>query len=147
MYSSFFVKPIVDVRNLLRKSKLKDTQPRRMVLEALSKIKTPVSPYEIQKWLLKKNSELNVVTIYRILHALNSAHIVHRHPCSGHFALCTLPEQKGHHGFLHCHGCGLIMEFCSPALCTLEHGIAKKAGFEPESHMSEISGLCKRCTS
>ncbi len=144
---SFVSKPIVDTGELLKKSKLKDTQPRRMVLEALAKINMPVSPYGIQKWLLKKNTELNAVTIYRILHAFNSACIVHRHPCSGHFALCTLPEQKGHHGFLHCHSCGLTEEFCSPALCTLEHGIAKKAGFDLENHMNEISGLCKHCKS
>ncbi|MBP9773983.1 MAG: transcriptional repressor [Candidatus Peribacteraceae bacterium] len=132
---------------LLKNNQLRDTQPRRMVIAALEKNKKGSSPYDIQKWIAKKGNAINTVTVYRILEAFEKIGIVHKHPCSGQFTLCSLPHQKGHHGFLHCHSCGTIDEFCSEDLCKVENSIAKKARFTPSSHMSEIVGLCFACAS
>lgn len=126
---------------------LRDTQPRRLVLNALEKHKKAVTPHDLQVNLAAKKTDLNIVTLYRILEAFEKAHIVHKHPCNGAFSLCTIPAKKGHHGFLHCNSCNTVEEFSDEHLCHLEHGIAKKAGFAPHNHVSEIMGTCRSCQS
>jgi Fur family transcriptional regulator, ferric uptake regulator len=125
---------------------LKNTQPRRTVMQALSRIRKQVSAYDLQRWMASKGDAMNQVTVYRVLDAFEKAGIVHKHPCDGNFSLCSIPDRKGHHGFLHCHDCGHVEEFCSEALCNIEHGIARKAGFKPSSHVSEIVGACSACS-
>lgn len=125
---------------------LKDTQPRRMVLNMLYRTRVPASVQMIQKKILSTDQTINAVTIYRILDVFEKLHIVHRHPCNGCYSLCTLPDKKGHHGFLHCRSCDGIEEFASDDVCRVEHGIAKKSGFTPDAHVSEILGVCTSCS-
>jgi Fe2+ or Zn2+ uptake regulation protein len=130
---------------LLQKSGLKDTLPRRLVFGALQNIGKTVSPYDVQRWLMKKSKEVNIVTIYRVFEAFEKAHIVHRHPCNGHFSLCSIPDLKGHHGFLHCSDCDSITEFVDERLCAIENAISLEARFHPETHVSEVVGVCSSC--
>lgn len=132
---------------VLHGSGLRDTQPRRVVFQALQKLKKALTPHDLQRSLAAKKTDINIVTVYRVLEAFEKANIVHRHPCNGAFSLCTIPHQKGHHGFLHCNSCDKVEEFTDQSLCNLEHGIAKKAGFTPMDHVSEIIGRCKLCRS
>ena len=132
---------------LFAASGLRDTQPRRIVFQALQKQKKALTPHDLQVALAAKKTDLNIVTLYRILEAFEKANIVHKHPCNGAFSLCTIPAQKGHHGFMHCSECNVVEEFSDKELCHLEHGIAKKAGFAPHNHVSEIMGTCKSCRS
>gem|GEM_PF-685529 len=138
-------KPAFDT--LLKDHGLRDTQPRRMVLNALTKMKKPASPYDIQKWISKKGDAVNTVTVYRVLEALHDVSLVHRHPCNGNFSMCTIPGVKGHHAFLHCTSCDNTEECCDENLCKAENILAKGANFKPTSHVSEIVGLCHFCTS
>lgn len=124
---------------------LRDTQPRRLVIEALRRSLKPVSPYDVQKQIHKRGAAVNAVTVYRVLAAFEGLGLVHRHPCDGKYMLCSIPEEKGHHGFLHCHDCGRTEEFCEPKLCKLENAIAASAKFRPSSHVSEIVGTCRDC--
>lgn len=139
------MRKISDFTALLQSSHLRETQPRKLVLQALARATSPVTPYAIKRSLEAKDTALNVVTIYRILDAFESARIVHRHPRDGSFSLCALPKRGGHHGFLHCNECGAVTEFANDSLCAIEHGIARKAGFAPVDHISEIVGRCRSC--
>ena len=134
----------VDIHELLKTSGLRDTQSRRLVLEALATSSKPISQKEIHLWITKNGSTTNLVTVYRIVEALEKLSIVHRHPSSGGFVLCTMQEE-GHHGFLSCQECGMVEEFSDPSLCKEEDRIARKAGFTPKHHVSEIIGCCADC--
>ncbi len=126
---------------------LRDTQPRRMVVEAMQQLKKPVSPYDIQNWINTKGGTVSIVTVYRILAVLEELNLVHRHACSGLISLCSFSDPKGHHGFLHCHSCGSVEEFSDAALFRAEDAIAKRAKFKALKHVSEILGLCSSCVS
>lgn len=130
---------------LLKKHGLKDTQPRRLVLEALSRSKAPVSHYALRDKIVSSGKTIDTVTVYRTIETFEKIGLVHRHPCDGHVSLCTMPETPGHHGFLHCTSCKNVEEYCSEELCRKEHGIAKQSGFTPTSHISEIIGICRSC--
>ncbi len=137
----------VSLSELLRKRGLRDTGPRRLVIDMLRRSKKAMSPQDIHRRISAKGSAVNAVTIYRVLQLLTDLHIVHRHPCNGLYTLCSLPGIAGHHGFLHCTSCDGIEEFIDPTLCTLEDGIARKAKFRPSGHVSEITGTCSSCNS
>ena len=133
------------IRDLLRQHNLRDTQPRRMVIMALQHGKRAISASALQKRIAAKGEAINVVTVYRVLAVLESLHIVHRHPCNGRYSLCSIPERRGHHGFLHCTSCGRVEEFCDADLCRMEDRIARASRFRPTAHVSEIVGECHSC--
>lgn len=135
-----------DIRRLLRSHDLRDTQARRSVLEALTQRRSPFTQKELHSDIKKQGIAINLVTIYRILETFEGLGIVHRHPSTGGFTLCSMREHKGHHGFLSCEKCGTVQEFADTKLCGEENRIASQAGFVPKHHVSEIIGLCSRCT-
>lgn len=125
---------------------LRDTQPRRMVLEALEKMKKPASPYDIRAWLAKRGDTVSTVTVYRITNLLQKLGLVHRHACSGHLSPCSLPEEKGVHAYLHCHACGVSQEFTSAPIAELAGKEAANKGFKKITPLLEIVGTCRSCS-
>ncbi|MDD4319009.1 MAG: Fur family transcriptional regulator [Candidatus Peribacteraceae bacterium] len=130
---------------MLKRHDLKYTRPRRLVLRALASLKKPCSPYDVQKWIHAKNEAVHVVTIYRVLETFVRIGIVHRHPCDGHFFLCSLPAQPGHHRFLHCTSCGEVREYLNEALCQAEEQCIRSSHFRVHTHVSEFLGTCAAC--
>jgi Fur family ferric uptake transcriptional regulator len=107
----------------------------------------PVSAYDIQHWLAAQGEGINQVTVYRVLSALEKSALVHRHPCDRSYSLCTIPEVKGHHGFLHCSTCGRTQEFSNDGLSEAVRKVARSQKFQPLQHMSELVGTCVLCAS
>lgn len=134
-----------DIALLLKNRGLRSTAPRNGVLEALSRQKKPVSPQDIVSAVDTDGGSVNLVTVYRMLEDLERVGLVHKHHPTGKYVICSMPEKKGHHGFLHCVMCGQTEEFMEPALCKIENTIAKRAGFIPVSHLSAIDGHCAGC--
>lgn len=134
-----------DPQAILQQFNLRDTQPRRLVLKALVNMQKPASHKEIHRWIEEQDAAVNLVTVYRTLETFEEIGIIHRHPSSGGIILCSMNEEEGHHGFLSCEKCGMVEEFCNEDLCSKEDRIAKKAGFTPKHHVSEIIGICAGC--
>lgn len=135
----------LDPQSILKKCNLRDTQPRRLVLKALMHMNKPASHKEIHVWIQSQDAAVNLVTVYRTLETFEERGVIHRHPSSGNIMLCSMSEEAGHHGFLSCESCGKVEEFCDKDLCSQENRIAKKAGFTPKHHVSEIIGVCSTC--
>lgn len=134
-----------DTDSIFERSRLRRTKPRSLILDALSKVGRPASHKDIHARISKGKERIDLVTVYRTLESFERLGIVHRHMSSGGFVLCSLPETRGHHGFLSCESCGSVEEFCDSELCKEENRIARSAGFEPKRHMSEVIGVCMRC--
>lgn len=135
------------IAKTLAHHKLRDTQTRRLVLQAMHASKKPLSPADIRQWILRRGAAINTVTVYRILDAFAALNIVHKHPYNGLYTACSMPETPGHHGFLHCDDCGSVEEFHDHRLCRIENDIATRAGYKPTMHVSEIRGICSQCAS
>ena len=131
---------------ILRQYKLKDTQSRRLVLSALISFQKPVTQKEVYQWICSQDATTNLVTVYRTLKLFKDHDIIHRHPSSGGFLLCTVENNNGCHSFLSCQACGKVEEFCDVQCCSTKSTAAKKAGFTPTEHVSEIIGTCSTCT-
>jgi Fur family ferric uptake transcriptional regulator len=51
-----------------------------------------------------------------------------------------------HHDHLICVRCGMILEFYSPEMETLQTAVSNERGFHALQHRMEIYGLCFRCS-
>ena len=134
-----------DANAILSSAGLRDTQPRRMVLQVLLKARAPYSQKEMYQFIQKSGGAINLVTVYRILQQFSEAGIVHLHPTTGKYVLCTEANSHACHSFMTCERCGSVEEFHDTKLCAEEHRIAKNAGFSPRYHVSDVVGVCSRC--
>lgn len=55
------------------------------------------------------------------------------------------PALTHHHDHLICQLCGRIIEFEDPQIEALQAGVARRHGFEVESHRLELYGRCDGC--
>ncbi len=134
--------------HMLRKNGYRDTQPRRLVLEALHTLKQPASPYDIQEWITKRhNLNISPVTAYRVIDLFIELGLVHKHPCGGGFILCSDPTSSGLHGYMHCHDCGTSEEFVSNELAGAVQKQSSKYSFRAGRALLEVPGVCHSCSS
>jgi Fe2+ or Zn2+ uptake regulation protein len=136
---------INEILTALRNNGLKDTQPRRLVIEALAASAIPLAPAAIAERTTKAGRSVNIVTVYRVIEALEHAGVAHRHPCGGGYTLCALPGQAGHHGFLHCSECGTTEEFSESSLPGATSQAASAWQLSNAHSHIEIHGRCPKC--
>ncbi len=132
--------------SILEQSNLRDTQTRRLVIETFGTSTTGMSVQEIFERIRAKGNAVNLVTVYRIVEKFAQEGIVHLHPTTGLYSLCTMPERQGHHSFLSCSSCGKMQEFHDADFCKVEHSALKRAGFSTDKHLTQILGLCRTCS-
>lgn len=114
---------------------MKNTKNKREILNFLRKKGKAYTPYEIANTL-----EINPVTIYRVLEALQEEKSVHHIPALGKWSACQCEDSSQDHGFLICKKCDSIEEFLSPHQC-IHHN-----GFHCEEHITEVFGECRKCS-
>lgn len=129
------------------------TLPRRRVVELLSRVERPLTPFEIKDQLAESGEPVDLVSVYRILECLDQNQLLHRIWSSGRVLKCDLDEERGcslkqhdhcHHSVV-CRGCGRVEEVHCPDITPLQTKIAHEAGYLIESHYLEFSGLCPLC--
>lgn len=130
---------------ILRKHNLRDTETRRMVVEALRQLRKPASISELATWIKRHHRAISQTTIYRIIDLLERLGIVHRLSCMGRLILCTDPSQRGAHALVHCHGCDSSQEFCSKSLQQTVLREAKAHGLKQPHALIELAGVCVSC--
>ena len=138
---------------LLKSRGYRQTKPRRLVLETLDRADAPLSPYEIAERIKVAGEKGDVVSVYRILQALEENDLAHRVLSSGKYRKCHLgPEDDCHrHQLQHCHHnlvcrqCGRIEEVHCPGMDLIEQALAAQSSFQIESHALEFMGLCAGC--
>jgi Fe2+ or Zn2+ uptake regulation protein len=131
----------------------RQTRPRRMVLETLDAAEVPLSPYEIAERIKEGGEKGDVVSVYRILQALEENDLVHRVLASGKYRKCQLASEDEceRHQAQHCHhnmvcrNCGRVEEFHCPGMDLIQQVLEAQSRFRIESHALEFSGLCQGC--
>jgi Fe2+ or Zn2+ uptake regulation protein len=129
-------------RPLLEKALLKITKPRLLILDTLSKSKTPLSAQGIYGRLTK--AKIDQATIYRNLQSLTNARIIrlvnfqHDH---NHYELAN-----NHHHHAICESCGKVADISKCDLSQLEKDVKSVSGFSSiNQHSLEFFGLCTKC--
>jgi Fur family ferric uptake transcriptional regulator len=134
----------VDNANL-KKAGLKNTQPRRSILEILDKASDHhMSAEDIYRQLVEAGEEIGLATVYRVLTQFEEAGLVVRHHFEGGQSVFELDHGE-HHDHLVCVKCARVEEFCDEVIERRQQEIAKKAGFEITDHSLNIFGICGAC--
>ncbi|TDQ82634.1 Fur family transcriptional regulator [Sphingobacterium yanglingense] len=131
--------------DLLRKNKLKITQPRLRVLEIISEKTSALSQPELEKIVGK---DIDRVTLYRILGSFEEKGILHKvFDLNGTatYAICSTKCSAHHHHDQHIH---FICSVCNSVYCLDEVSVPKiniPKNFSLHSIAINAVGLCDQC--
>jgi Fur family ferric uptake transcriptional regulator len=132
------------IDSLLGSVKLKRTDPRRTILEALLNAQRPQTADEIMAAMGKDCA--NRVTVYRTLESMVGTGLVHRafvHKRAEHFELADRCTAAQCHPHFTCVRCGET--FCLTGLSLpLISGLKK--GFVIHRQQVRVDGLCASCS-
>lgn len=133
--------------DLLRKNKLKVTQPRLKVLEVISMKNTAVSQPELERLL---GDTVDRVTLYRCLSTFEEKGILHKiFDLNGTaaYALCSPSCTADHHQDQHVH---FICIRCNGIYCLDDIKLPQLSipgGFEFQETSVNVTGICGTCNS
>lgn len=129
----------------LKKAGLKNTQPRRRILEIMDKgTNHHMSAEDIYRELIEAGEEIGLATVYRVLTQFEEAGLIVRHHFEGGQSVFELDTGE-HHDHLVCVKCGRVEEFCDDIIEKRQQEIAKKSGYEITDHSLNIYGICAAC--
>jgi Fur family ferric uptake transcriptional regulator len=141
LYMKSELKATVD--RLLKATKLKRTQPRRMILAVLLAADRPQTADEVTSAIGKRCP--NKVTVYRTLESLAEAGIVHRAFVDGrgrHYELADKCTESQCHPHFVCTGCG--QTHCMTGV-SVPMATSPPAGFVIRRQQVRLEGLCPKC--
>ena len=134
-------KGIDDVLSDLKKHRLKLTEPRRAILQALIDSHGPFTAEEIFKIITKRVCD--VATVYRCVTSLEEAGILRRCEFGDGIARYELAGATHHHHII-CNECKRIEIVEDDELEKID-SFARKRGFSDISHTLEFFGICPKC--
>ena len=126
----------------MKEKSLRVTAPRLALLQALAEAKRPLSAEEIHT--RAGDGQLDLVTVYRSLEALDEAGIVQRHPLERGRSLYALIAAGHHHHHVICRRCGKIERLPGCDTARIE-AAARARGYADLTHVMEIYGVCPAC--
>jgi len=132
----------IDFTKLLAKHDLKITQARVSLLELMAKEDKPLDAQYLTD-ILQKASQVDKVTIFRILNVLTEHGILRRLEFGEGKARYELNTEDHHH--LICQNCGKIEDISDCNIGALEKEIKQKKHFLVKLHTLEFFGLCSNC--
>lgn len=130
---------------MLKESGLRVTDHRLLVLETVSKVKQPVTVYELVESLRKKE-DIDQATVYRNLSSLHEAGLLRRLDFNHGHAHYELETGRASHQLV-CSNCETIEKIEGFSIDdTVKKMLKKSKKFrETRSHSVEIYGLCRTC--
>jgi Fur family ferric uptake transcriptional regulator len=125
---------------------LKHSRQRDRIAETFLSMGGHVSVDELVVRVRRVDPRISVATVYRTMKVLADCGV-------------AVPRQFGwdgqtryeaatgrpHHDHLICTSCGEIVEFANERIESLQEMVAKRHGFEVQSHRLELYGRCARC--
>lgn len=136
----------------LRASGARITKPRIAVIRCLADASNPLTARELFEQLKAQPDLQSVdqVSVYRILEALSELGLVHQVFPSGGYLPC-LHQHCGAqlHVLTRCSNCEHIEELDVPqeTLAPIVWFLKNNSGFQPDEHLFQMNGLCRRCQS
>jgi Fur family ferric uptake transcriptional regulator len=128
----------------VRRTGLRLTAARRLVLEALLAAREPISAEDIADGLGGRMTQSDIASVYRNLETLGELGLV-RHFHAGHGPGRYVLEGTGHREYLACEGCGALESVDPAALDGVRDAVRHLSGFEARFSHFPIVGLCAEC--
>lgn len=134
------------VTDEIRASGKRMTRTRKAVLALLESTKYPLSPSELYARLKKQSVAIDLVTVYRNLHALKTIGLVRQIKLHQEEQFrYEMKEGREHHHHIRCRNCGRIEDLLLCPLKKLTALIEQETRFVVGDHSLEFSGWCPKC--
>ncbi|WMJ77920.1 MULTISPECIES: Fur family transcriptional regulator [unclassified Sedimentibacter] len=132
------------IEELLKKSSLKNTKQRHIILSVIESAKEPITAEEIFKTLVMDDHKINLSTVYRTLHVLTEKNVLLKILKGDGTASYELNELSHSH-YITCSKCNnsILIENCP--LKDLNESIGRKTGFKVTGHSLQFTGICAEC--
>jgi Fur family ferric uptake transcriptional regulator len=141
--------PLVDVRtrlaNYIAERGLKQSRQRDTVAEAFFTMRGHVSAEELVERARAVDGRVSVATVYRTLKLLGESGLAVPRNFGEGQTRWESAVGKSHHDHLVCTVCGAILEFENDEIERLQALVARRHGFEVQSHRLELYGSCAGC--
>lgn len=134
-----------DLATMLKESGLRVTGHRIAVLEAVAKVRQPVTVYELVEDLRKKEN-IDQATVYRNLSSLHEAGLLRRLDFNHGHAHYELETGRASYNLV-CSNCETIEKIEGISMDDMAKKMIKKSKKfkQTTTHSMEIYGLCKSC--
>jgi Fur family ferric uptake transcriptional regulator len=126
----------------LRQNGLKNTRPRKVILESFLNTERHMAVEELLQVVQARMSGVGHATIYRTMKLFTEAGIADERRFGDGQTRYEPVIQGQHHDHLICENCGLIVEFEDQLIEDRQEHVAKANGFRLTSHRHDIFGLC-----
>ncbi|HEX9489383.1 MAG TPA: Fur family transcriptional regulator [Stellaceae bacterium] len=123
------------------------TPIRRRVLELVWGSHRPIGAYAILDRLKEDGRNAAPPTVYRALDFLLERGLIHRIESLNAFVGCAHPGESHLVQFLICRSCGMTAELDDRRLSEAIGRSAVDQGFDIQSRVVELSGICSACQS
>jgi Fe2+ or Zn2+ uptake regulation protein len=127
----------------LRAAGLVPTQQRVLILASLRDRDRPISAIEIHQRTHLHGTRVGLTTIYRTLHALADAGLIHVFTRDGELTYRHCRREPHQH--LVCDVCGLVLERPVDAVASWFQQVRAEADFVPDPGHSDLYGTCGAC--
>lgn len=135
-----------DFKALLKKSSLKFTIQREVILQTLYGSDEHLTPESLHQRIQRIHPDLKtgIATVYRTLTLLEESGMVTSLSFGAQGKKYELGA-KHHHDHMICTNCGAIIEFVDEDIEKRQHDIAEKHNFKMQDHSMQIYGICEDC--
>ena len=125
---------------------LKHSRQRERIAETFLQMGGHVSVEELVARVRRVDPRISVATVYRTMKLLAECGVAVPRQFGGdgqtRYEAAT---GRPHHDHLICTSCGEIVEFANERIESLQELVARRHGFEVQSHRLELYGRCAQC--
>ena len=132
-------------RDYLAERGLKSTRQRELILDEFLRCASHPSTEELYLRLRRKYPGIGYSTVHRALKLFAECGIAEELNFGDGQTRYESSSREEHHDHLVCRGCGAIIEFEDPRIEELQSEVARRHGFQIESHRLELYGRCGKC--
>jgi Fur family transcriptional regulator, ferric uptake regulator len=124
---------------------LKHSRQRERIAQVFFEMGGHVTVEQLVVRVRREDPRVSVATVYRTMKLLTDCGLAAARQFNGGHTRFEPAVGRAHHDHLICTGCGDIVEFANEKIEALQALVARRHGFEAESHRLELYGRCARC--
>lgn len=129
----------------LRRSGLKRTTQRDLILEVFLETEGHSSAEDLYQLIKSRDPHVGVTTVYRTLKLLAECGLAREERLGDGRTRYEHLYNHQHHDHLICTSCGRLIEFYSEAIENKQDEITRLYNFHPTHHSLRIFGHCSEC--
>lgn len=137
--------PVAALGAYIEERGLKHSRQRELIAQAFFESGGHVTVEQLVERCRRADPRVSVATVYRTMKLLAECGLASARQFGDGQTRYEPAAGRAHHDHLICTVCGDIVEFANDRIEALQESIARRHGFEVESHRLELYGRCARC--